>query len=61
MEKNNKGLADNHEGEFILNESGTSVSIDPVEGVDVPENDVKKENDKNKKNASKDQKQDNSA
>lgn len=26
--KNNKGLADNGEGEFILNESGTSVSID---------------------------------
>ena len=25
----NKGLADNGEGEFILNESGTSVSIDP--------------------------------
>jgi len=27
--KKNKGLADNQEGEFILNESGTSVSIDP--------------------------------
>ena len=25
----NKGLADNQDGEFILNESGTSVSIDP--------------------------------
>ena len=25
----NKGLADTQEGEFILNESGTSVSIDP--------------------------------
>ena len=24
----NKGLADNNDGEFILNESGTSVSID---------------------------------
>lgn len=24
----NKGLADNHDGEFILNESGTSVTID---------------------------------
>ena len=24
----NKGLADNQDGEFILNESGTSVSID---------------------------------
>ncbi|MCW3108650.1 MAG: hypothetical protein JWQ09_3156, partial [Segetibacter sp.] len=29
----NKGLADIQEGEFILNESGTSVSID----VDLPE------------------------
>jgi hypothetical protein len=37
MEKNSKGLADAQEGEFILNESGTSVSIDPVEGVDIPE------------------------
>ena len=27
MDKN-KGLADNHDGEFILNESGTSVTID---------------------------------
>jgi hypothetical protein len=25
----NKGLADTQEGEFILNESGTSVSVDP--------------------------------
>lgn len=25
MDKKNKGLADNHEGDFILNESGTSV------------------------------------
>lgn len=25
----NKGLADNQDGEFILNESGTSVTIDP--------------------------------
>ena len=36
MEKPKKGLADTEEGEFILNESGTSVSIDPVEGVDIP-------------------------
>ena len=29
MDKNkNKGLADNQEGEFILNESGTSVTVD---------------------------------
>lgn len=30
MDKKNKGLADNHDGDFILNESGTSVS-NPVE------------------------------
>lgn len=36
MEKNKKGLADAAEGEFILNESGTAVSTDPVEGIDVP-------------------------
>lgn len=34
MEKDkNKGLADTQEGEFILNESGTSVTID----ADLPE------------------------
>ena len=27
MDKENKGLADSQEGDFILNESGTSVSI----------------------------------
>ena len=27
----NKGLADNQDGEFILNESGTSVTTDAVE------------------------------
>jgi hypothetical protein len=27
----NKGLADTQEGEFVLNESGTSVSTDPVD------------------------------
>lgn len=37
MEKKNKGLVDNQDGEFILNESGTSVSTDQVEGVDIPE------------------------
>jgi hypothetical protein len=31
MDKKNKGLADNQEGEFILNESGTSVNTDNVE------------------------------
>jgi hypothetical protein len=31
MEKKNKGLADNQEGEIILNESGTSVTTDVVE------------------------------
>jgi hypothetical protein len=30
MDKKNKGLADNQDGDFILNESGTSVS-NPVE------------------------------
>lgn len=30
MDKPTKGLADKGEGEFILNESGTSVSTDPV-------------------------------
>ena len=42
MEKEKKGLADAEEGEFILNESGTSVSTDQVEGLDVPAaNDLK--------------------
>lgn len=36
MNKKNQGLADNQDGEFILNESGTSVSTDQVEGVDLP-------------------------
>jgi len=31
MDDKNKGLADTQEGDFILNESGTSVSIDPVD------------------------------
>ena len=34
--KEQKGLADAQEGEFILNESGTTISTDPVEGIDVP-------------------------
>lgn len=37
MEKDKKGLADTQDGEFILNESGTAVSTDSVEGVDIPE------------------------
>ncbi|WP_018613542.1 hypothetical protein [Segetibacter koreensis] len=36
MKKNSKGLADTQEGEFILNESGTAISTDSVEGVDIP-------------------------
>jgi hypothetical protein len=32
MDNNNKGLADNQDGEIILNESGTSISTDVVEG-----------------------------
>ncbi len=31
MENKKKGLADTQDGEFILNESGTSVSTDNVE------------------------------
>lgn len=47
MEKSKKGLADAQEGEFILNESGTAVSADPVEGVDIPAaNDLPGENKK---------------
>lgn len=34
--KENKGLADNQEGEFILNESGTSVSTDHTDEKDRP-------------------------
>ena len=32
-------MADAEEGEFILNESGTAVSTDQVEGVDIPAKD----------------------
>jgi hypothetical protein len=52
MEKNKKGLADTQEGDFILNESGTAVSTDAVEGVDIPASDQTelsdKENDEQK-------------
>lgn len=35
MDPKSKGLADDQEGDFILNESGTSVTIDrPDEGVE---------------------------
>ena len=32
MDKKKKGLADTGDGDFILNESGTSVTVDNVEG-----------------------------
>lgn len=32
--KNEKGLADMQEGDFILNESNTAVTVEKVEGVD---------------------------
>ena len=32
MDKKNKGLVDRGEGDFILNESATSVKVDTVEG-----------------------------
>ncbi len=37
MDKNNKGLAANQDGEIILNESGTSISI---EGAEEAKNDM---------------------
>lgn len=46
MLKKDKGLADAQEGEFILNESGTAVSTDPVEGIDAPETNEPAESDK---------------
>lgn len=33
MDKKKKGLADNGEGDFILNESGTSVNVDHTEAI----------------------------
>jgi hypothetical protein len=36
MDKKPKGLADTGQGEFILNESGTSVSTDSVEPASDP-------------------------
>ncbi len=40
MDKENKGLADNHDGDFILNESGTSVSNDVNEGGKMEDNEI---------------------
>ena len=34
MDKKNKGLADNQDGDFVLNESGTSVSNPVVEEIE---------------------------
>jgi hypothetical protein len=42
----NKGLADNQDGEFVLNESGTSVSIDPDINFDENESSIENEDDK---------------
>lgn len=39
MDKKNKGLVDNHDGDIILNESGTSVSF----GWDTKEEETNKE------------------
>lgn len=55
MEKSKKGLADAQEGEFILNESGTTVSTDAVEGIDIPATDESAMKEK------KDEKQENTA
>jgi hypothetical protein len=41
MDKKNKGLVDNHDGDIILNESGTSVSF----GWDAGEDNTDNEND----------------
>jgi hypothetical protein len=47
MAKKNKGLADQGDGDFILNESGTSVSVDKMESDDPDDNEdlQKKKND----------------
>lgn len=46
MPQKDKGLADTQEGEFILNESGTAVSTDSVEGIDAPVTNEPAESDK---------------
>ena len=38
MDKKNKGLVDNHDGDIILNESGTSVSFGWDTGEDETDN-----------------------
>ena len=40
MDKKNKSLVDRGDGDFILNESGTSVKTDKVEGVPQDRSDV---------------------
>lgn len=40
MEKKKKGLVDQGDGDFILNESGTSVKTDHVEGMPKERSDV---------------------
>lgn len=40
MQKKKKGLADRGEGDFILNESGTSVNVDHVEGMPAERSDA---------------------
>lgn len=52
MDKKNKGLADNQDGDIILNESGTSVSFgwdagDKDENKNAPTPQEDKENDEN--------------
>jgi hypothetical protein len=39
MDKKNKGLVDRGDGDFILNESGTSVSVDNIESTPKERND----------------------
>ena len=51
--KKNKGLADNQEGEFILNESGTSVTIDPEGEYSEDKYDPYGDSEKNDSNAEK--------
>ena len=51
MDKKKKSLVDNGDGDFILNESGTSVKTDHVEGMPEERSDVSyKKNEEDKKN-----------
>lgn len=47
MDKKKKGLADQADGDFILNESGTSINVDNVEGVPKERGDNLDERDNN--------------